>query len=282
MKTNLGLELAEARVARSARALKIGTLRPAIVLYDEPHPLGDDIGMIQTADMARKPDMLIVMGTSLKVHGLKKLVKDFAKTVHTSAPSRSFSVKKAKSFAGGKVVFVNRTAPGSEWADIIDYHVAGDTDVWVKRVLRDWKKMRPADWEVQQTLSVNDGDVSMSGGFKVVKNATGGVKGKADGMFSNKDCMIFKSDIWTFEQAGRKARTKRTSPRSRHHPHRRSATRAHRFPFHLVNAGKRVHITLTLNVALRRNGTLRKVVGQGCLQGKEVFCLQKIRTRWRV
>ena len=176
-------------MARSARALKIGTLRPAIVLYDEPHPLGDDIGMIQTADMARKPDMLIVMGTSLKVHGLKRLVKDFAKSVHASGGSPSSSVKQAKSF-GGKVVFVNRTAPGSEWADIIDYHVAGDTDVWVKRVVRDWKKMRPADWEVQQTLSVNDGDVGMSGGFKVVKKATGGVKGKGDGMFYY--CMILK------------------------------------------------------------------------------------------
>ena len=77
---------ATARVARSARALKVGTLRPAIVLYDEPHPLGDDIGTIQTADVARKPDMLIIMGTSLKVHGFKKLVRDFAKAVHEAHP----------------------------------------------------------------------------------------------------------------------------------------------------------------------------------------------------
>ncbi|KII94132.1 hypothetical protein PLICRDRAFT_76683, partial [Plicaturopsis crispa FD-325 SS-3] len=139
------LQRSEARVARSARALKIGTLRPAIVLYDEPHPLGDDIGAIQTADLARKPDMLVIMGTSLKVHGLKKLVKDFARAVHAGADT-------GKKPWAGKVVYVNRTPPAGEWAGIIDVHVQADTDSWVERVVEDWKKMRPADWEVQQTL----------------------------------------------------------------------------------------------------------------------------------
>ncbi|KAG6832550.1 hypothetical protein H0H92_000179 [Tricholoma furcatifolium] len=163
----------EARVARSARAIRVGTLRPAIVLYDEPHPLGDEIGAMQSADVSRKPDMLIIMGTSLKVHGLRKMVKDFAKTVHASGVSGSTSAK------GGKVIFVNKTPPASEWNDIIDYHVEGDTDTWVNKVIEDWKKMRPADWEIQQTLVANDGDISMNGGFKVAKDvATPKRKGK--------------------------------------------------------------------------------------------------------
>jgi NAD-dependent histone deacetylase SIR2 len=164
---------AEARVARSARTIKVGSLRPAIVLYDEPHPLGDDIGTIQTADLSRKPDMLIIMGTSLKVHGLKKLVKEFAKTVHAAGPS---SPSKAKKWSG-KVVFVNRTPPAAEWAGIIDYHVVGETDAWVEKVIEDWKKMRPADWEVQQTLVATDGDVSMSGNFKTVASTKPKTKG---------------------------------------------------------------------------------------------------------
>lgn len=167
--------VAEARVARSARALKIGTLRPAIVLYDEPHPLGDDIGTIQTIDIARKPDMLIIMGTSLKVHGLKKLVKDFAKVVHATGtgttPSGTPKVQKSWQ---GKVIFVNKTPPGSEWSDIIDCHVAGETDAWVDKVLEDWKKMRPSDWEIQQTLDHTD----ESNGFKAVKETTTKTKGK--------------------------------------------------------------------------------------------------------
>ncbi|KAF8215993.1 DHS-like NAD/FAD-binding domain-containing protein [Mycena galopus ATCC 62051] len=172
------LERAKARIARSARSIKVGSLRPAIVLYDEPHPLGDDIATMQTADLARKPEMLIIMGTSLKVHGLKKLVKEFAKTVHSLAPS---SPAKAKKWLG-KVVFVNRTPPGAEWAGIIDYHVAGETDAWVDKVTEDWKKMRPADWEVQQTLVVTDGDVSMngSGAFNVVASTKNKTKDTKD------------------------------------------------------------------------------------------------------
>lgn len=149
--------LAAARVARNARPLKIGTLRPAIVLYDEPHPLGDDIGLIQAADVSRKPDLLIIMGTSLKVHGLKKLVKDFARVVRTSS-SGSASTSKINA---GKVIFVNMTAPASEWHDIIDYHVAGATDAWSERVLQDWKTRRPADWQIQKTLDPNS--------FKAIK-----------------------------------------------------------------------------------------------------------------
>ena len=110
-------------MARSARAIRVGSLRPAIVLYDETHPLGDDIGAIHSADIIHKPDMLIIMGTSLKVHGLKKLVKDFARTIHSRASTSSSSKKPYR------VIFVNKTAPSSEWADVIDYHIAGG-DQW--------------------------------------------------------------------------------------------------------------------------------------------------------
>lgn len=164
--------IANARVARSARALKVGTLRPAIVLYDEPHPLGDDIGMIQTSDLGKKPDMLVIMGTSLKVHGLKKLVKDFARVTHASAPSPASGVppKNEKQFVG-KVVFVNKTPPGSEWDGIIDYYVCGDTDTWADKVIEDWKKSKPADWEVQKTLVSPSGEKNA---LKVVKDLAAG------------------------------------------------------------------------------------------------------------
>ncbi|KDQ64047.1 hypothetical protein JAAARDRAFT_187428 [Jaapia argillacea MUCL 33604] len=176
----------QARLARSARPLKVGTLRPAIVLYDEPHPLGDDIGTIQTTDLNRKPDLLLIMGTSLKVHGFKKLVKEFAKAVHAhpssssspSATSRKKSVASgstSSSNLAGKVIFVNKTAPsGSEWEGIIDYHVMGGSDEWVTRVLEDWKRMRPSDWEIQKTL-VGSGEQGMNS-FKVVKEVAGPTK----------------------------------------------------------------------------------------------------------
>ncbi|KAF8274115.1 DHS-like NAD/FAD-binding domain-containing protein [Lactarius quietus] len=155
----------EARLARSARPLKVGTLRPAIVLYDEAHPLGDDIGAIQASDVSRKPDMLIIMGTSLKVHGLRRLVKEFAKAVHASAPPDTTSAKSQAKNLVGKVIFVNKTPPSSEWNGVIDYHIEGETDAWAHRVEEDWRKMRPSDWEVQQTLDEDD-----SSTFKTVKD----------------------------------------------------------------------------------------------------------------
>ena len=158
-------------------------LRPAIVLYDEPHPLGDDIAIVQTADLSKKPDLLIVMGTSLKVHGLKKLVKEFAKAVHqrsapTAANSQSGRTKSESSLSSlvdgnvGKVIFVNKTPPSGEWGGVIDYHIEGTTDEWVERVLADWKKKCPADWEVQATLTDANGRSKhgrVKKAFKVVR-----------------------------------------------------------------------------------------------------------------
>ncbi|EJU00021.1 DHS-like NAD/FAD-binding domain-containing protein [Dacryopinax primogenitus] len=158
----------EARIMRAARPLPQGYLRPAIVLYDEPHPLGDEIGKMQAQDVARGPDMLIIMGTSLKVHGLKRLVKDFASAVHARAQAAyvgkedgsSGSVKaKKQNPMLGKVIFVNRTPPPAEWNEVIDFHVQGETDTWVLRVEEEWRRSRPSDWEVQTKLDDTVGKV---------------------------------------------------------------------------------------------------------------------------
>ncbi|KAG8418549.1 NAD-dependent deacetylase hst3 [Metarhizium acridum] len=78
--------------------------------------------------------MLLILGTSLRVHGLKVMVREFAKAVHCK---------------GGKVVFVNFTKPpDSIWGDIIDYWVQWDCDAWVTdlqaRIPKLWQKLEPA------------------------------------------------------------------------------------------------------------------------------------------
>ncbi|WWC62041.1 uncharacterized protein I303_104629 [Kwoniella dejecticola CBS 10117] len=152
------------RISRSARATSVGTLRPSIVLYDEPHPLGDDIGSLTTYDLSRQPDILLIMGTSLKVHGLKRLVKEFAKSVHAqNAESSSTGRNKKK----GIVVFVNATPPPvKEWEGIIDYHVQGETDKWVERVEEEWRKVKPQDWEKQTLL---DGELPVTAKPRPIK-----------------------------------------------------------------------------------------------------------------
>ncbi|KUJ16601.1 DHS-like NAD/FAD-binding domain-containing protein [Mollisia scopiformis] len=105
------------RTSRGRRGVTIGRLRPDIVLYGEDHPHDTLISAIAEHDLSLGPDVLLIMGTSLRVHGLKIMVREFAKAVHTK---------------GGKVVFVNQTKPSeSIWGEFIDYWVEWDCDEWV-------------------------------------------------------------------------------------------------------------------------------------------------------
>lgn len=117
-----------ARQERGKRALGVGKLRPDIVLYGEEHPQSDLISPIVQHDLSAGPDLLLILGTSLRVHGLKVMVKEFAKAVHTK---------------GGKVVFINLTKPSeSAWGDMIDYWIEWDCDAWVD----DLKNRKPHLW----------------------------------------------------------------------------------------------------------------------------------------
>lgn len=106
------------RARLGKRQLAMGTLRPAIVLYNEDHPNSDTIGQVQLNDLKKKPDLMIVMGTSLKIPALKKFIKEAARSIH-SRP-------------GGCVVYVNRTSPTREWDKVFDYEVLGDSDDWAE------------------------------------------------------------------------------------------------------------------------------------------------------
>ncbi|OTB03826.1 hypothetical protein M426DRAFT_59567, partial [Hypoxylon sp. CI-4A] len=117
-----------ARQEKGKRALGVGKLRPDIVLYGEEHPQSDLISPIVQHDLSASPDLLLILGTSLRVHGLKVMVREFAKAVHNK---------------GGMVVFINLTKPSeSAWGDIIDYWIEWDCDAWVD----DLKDRKPHLW----------------------------------------------------------------------------------------------------------------------------------------
>ncbi|KAG8526556.1 uncharacterized protein KY384_008757 [Bacidia gigantensis] len=131
-------ETDDVRQALGKRGTRVGTLRPNIVLYGEEHPSADAIGKITTHDLTLYPDLLLILGTSLHVHGLKTMVREFAKAVH------------ARPGGKGKVVFVNLTRPAeSVWKDVIDYWVCMDCDAWVEKT----KECRPEIWKIQKQLS---------------------------------------------------------------------------------------------------------------------------------
>ena len=127
------------REAKGKRGTSVGTLRPNIVLYGEEHPLNHFLAPFVPFDLSSNPEVLIIMGTSLKVFGLQKIVKDFAKQIH--------SRKNGK----GKVIFVNRTKPAeSVWEDVIDQYVAMECDDWV----RDLRARREDLWLRQGELDL--------------------------------------------------------------------------------------------------------------------------------
>jgi hypothetical protein len=129
--------LAQDRRDRGKRGTAVGFLRPNIVLYGEDHPSADSIGKLSVHDLSLAPDLLLILGTSLQVHGLKLLVKEFAKSVH------------ARGRGKGKVIFVNLSKPSeSVWKNVIDYWVSMDCDEWVDAM----RVHRPGLWHMQTQL----------------------------------------------------------------------------------------------------------------------------------
>ncbi|KAK4175262.1 putative NAD-dependent histone deacetylase [Triangularia setosa] len=146
-----------AREEKGKRALGVGKLRPDIVLYGEEHPHAHLISPLVQHDLSLGPDMLLILGTSMRVHGLKVLVREFAKAVHDR---------------GGKVVFVNFTKPPeSVWADVLDFWVQWDCDAWVE----DLQHRKPALWLPPGTVLP---DQVKTKGVKASRRQSGGETGK--------------------------------------------------------------------------------------------------------
>ena len=131
------------REAKGKRGVSVGLLRPNIVLYGEEHPSNHLLSPFVPFDLNSNPEVLVIMGTSLKVFGLQKIVKDFAKQIHSRKDGK------------GKVIFINRTKPAeSIWEDVIDQYVAMDCDDWVRdlRVRREdlWLRQGELDLKVSK------------------------------------------------------------------------------------------------------------------------------------
>lgn len=65
------------------RSHGIGRLRPRIVLYNEYNPDEEAIGNVSKADLRRGPDAVIVVGTSLKIPGVRRLVKELCQVTRS-------------------------------------------------------------------------------------------------------------------------------------------------------------------------------------------------------
>ena len=123
----------------------IGKLRPSVVLYNEAHKDGEGVGevvrkdLIGTKGRASGADLLLVVGTSLRVPGTKRMVREFAKAVRvrgggskedastpgSSSPRRSPAEDEEPL---PKAVYLNLDfpMPTREWEGVFDAWVQGD------------------------------------------------------------------------------------------------------------------------------------------------------------
>lgn len=98
------------------RSHGIGRLRPRIVLYNEYNPDEEAIGNVSKADLRRVPDAVIVVGTSLKIPGVRRIVKEMCQLT--------------RSRRDGLTAWINidPEPQGAEFKDCWDLVVRGKSD----------------------------------------------------------------------------------------------------------------------------------------------------------
>jgi len=98
------------------RSHGVGRLRPRMVLYNESNPDDEAIGMVVKADLRARPDAVIVVGTSMEIPGVKRIVREMCGVV--------------RGRRGGAAIWINRGPPpiAKEFEGCWDLVVAGDCD----------------------------------------------------------------------------------------------------------------------------------------------------------
>lgn len=76
-------ELESIRLIAGKRLQGVGKLRPHVVLYNEIHPEGERIGEILQKDLKMRCDCVLIVGTSLKIPGVKAMCKRFIQSVRS-------------------------------------------------------------------------------------------------------------------------------------------------------------------------------------------------------
>ncbi|MCJ1420892.1 hypothetical protein MMC32_007251 [Xylographa parallela] len=106
------------------RSHGIGKLRPRIVLYNEHNPDEEAIGAVVGSDLRSRPDAVIVVGTSMKIPGVRRIVREMCSVV--------------RGRRDGLAIWINRDAAplGKEFEDCWDLVVKGASD----KVAHQWSE----------------------------------------------------------------------------------------------------------------------------------------------
>ncbi|KAH9824361.1 DHS-like NAD/FAD-binding domain-containing protein [Melampsora americana] len=135
-----------ARTISGFRPRGVGVLKSGVVLYGEEHKEGEMVGAVTSRDLmrGRRPDLLIVAGTSLKVPGTKRLVKELSKVIRPPSKQATDSEDEDedKSTLASKkdkpihTIFLNNEFPSpcGLWKDTFDVWVKGDLVKFIEMV----------------------------------------------------------------------------------------------------------------------------------------------------
>lgn len=114
------------------RSHGVGRLRPRIVLYNEHNPDDEAIGAVTRADFRTRPDAVIVVGTSMKIPAVRRIVHEMCQIVRDRRE--------------GTTIWLNRdpVPPGKDLENCWDLVVKGDCDEVARLAgLKEWDDSSP-------------------------------------------------------------------------------------------------------------------------------------------
>jgi NAD-dependent histone deacetylase SIR2 len=145
------------------RSHGVGMLRPRMVLYNEHNPDDEAIGAVTREDLRKRPDAIIVVGTTLKVPGVKRIVREMCATVRDRKD--------------GVAIWINAGSEpsGKEFEDCWDIVVKGTCDEVARHAaLRQWNELdtgAPVTEESLERARQNQPTVSILRTFKAPPKA---------------------------------------------------------------------------------------------------------------
>jgi len=149
----------ETRQLVGKRARGVGRLRPSVVLYNEAHKDGEGVGDVVRRDLlglsnskgkgrSAGADLLLVVGTSLRVQGTKRMVREFAKAVRaprggkdgagsnrpSPSPATGTTAVEEEREPPVKTVYLNLDfpVPTREWEGVFDAWLQGDAQLFAE------------------------------------------------------------------------------------------------------------------------------------------------------
>ncbi|KAI7279202.1 DHS-like NAD/FAD-binding domain-containing protein [Hortaea werneckii] len=112
------------------RSHGVGCLRPRMVLYNEHNPDELAIGSVMKEDLRRRPDAVIVVGTTVKIPGVKRILKELSGIVRDRKD-------------GGLAIWINQELPPAADGikDCFDIIVQSSCDEVASRAaMRKWNE----------------------------------------------------------------------------------------------------------------------------------------------